>query len=47
MWGLAVAGEEGVRTVLKSFLAELDLNLALSGYTSLAELGPESLAVSP
>jgi lactate 2-monooxygenase len=45
MWGLAVAGEEGVRTVLKSFLAELDLNLALSGYTSLAELGPESLVV--
>jgi isopentenyl diphosphate isomerase/L-lactate dehydrogenase-like FMN-dependent dehydrogenase len=47
MWGLAVAGEAGVRTVLRSFLAELDLNLALSGYTSLAELGPESLAIVP
>jgi len=44
MWGLAVAGEEGVRTVLRSFLAELDLSLALSGYTSIDEVGPEALA---
>jgi isopentenyl diphosphate isomerase/L-lactate dehydrogenase-like FMN-dependent dehydrogenase len=34
MWGLAVAGEDGVRTVIRSFLAELDLTLALSGHTS-------------
>ena len=44
MWGLAVAGEEGVRTVLRSFLAELDLTLALSGHTSFATVGPETLA---
>jgi isopentenyl diphosphate isomerase/L-lactate dehydrogenase-like FMN-dependent dehydrogenase len=44
MWGLAVAGEDGVRTVLRSFLAELDLTLALSGHTSLATVGPETLA---
>jgi isopentenyl diphosphate isomerase/L-lactate dehydrogenase-like FMN-dependent dehydrogenase len=43
MWGLAVGGEEGVRTVLRSFLAELDLNLGLSGYASIGELGPEAL----
>jgi lactate 2-monooxygenase len=43
MWGLAVAGEEGVRTVLRSFLAELDLTLALSGHSSFATVGPESL----
>jgi len=46
MWGLAVGGEEGVHTVLRSLLAELDLTLALSGYRSVAELGPEAL-VSP
>lgn len=43
MWGLAVAGEDGVRTVLRSFLAELDLTLALSGHTSLETAGPDTL----
>ena len=43
MWGLAVAGEDGVRTVIRSFLAELDLTLALSGHTSLETVGPETL----
>lgn len=47
MWGLAVAGEDGVRTVLRSFLAELDLTLALSGHTSLETVGPETLARAP
>jgi lactate 2-monooxygenase len=43
MWGLAVAGEDGVRTVLRSFLAELDLTLALSGHTSLETVGSDTL----
>jgi lactate 2-monooxygenase len=43
IWGLALGGEEGVRTVIRSFLAELDLTLALSGYRSLDELTPEAL----
>lgn len=43
MWGLAVDGEAGVRTVLRSFLAELDLTLALSGHTSPATLDPSVL----
>src|SRR3954447_23426500 len=43
MWGLAVGGEEGVLTVLRSFLAELDLTLALTGHTRIEELGPEVL----
>ncbi len=37
VWGLAVGGEEGVRQVLRSFLAELDLTFALSGCASLDE----------
>ena len=44
VWGLAAAGEEGVRTVLRGLLADLDLTLALSGHPSVAELGPETLA---
>lgn len=40
MWGLAVAGEQGVRDVLLNFLADFDLTLGLSGYRSCAELNP-------
>jgi isopentenyl diphosphate isomerase/L-lactate dehydrogenase-like FMN-dependent dehydrogenase len=32
LWGLALGGSEGVRTVLRCLLAELDLTLALSGH---------------
>ena len=43
MWGLALGGEAGVEEVLRRFLAELDLTMALSGYTKPSELGPEAL----
>jgi isopentenyl diphosphate isomerase/L-lactate dehydrogenase-like FMN-dependent dehydrogenase len=44
MWGLALGGEEGVRRVLRAFLADLDLALALSGHRTLEDLGPHVLA---
>jgi lactate 2-monooxygenase len=43
VWGLAVGGEQGVRHVVRSLLAELDLTLALSGHTSLEQVGPDVL----
>lgn len=43
VWGLALGGEAGVEEVLRRFLAELDLTMALSGYTRPSELGPEAL----
>jgi L-lactate dehydrogenase (cytochrome) len=43
MYGLALGGEDGVRTVLRSFLAELDLTLALSGYTRFADVDQNAL----
>ena len=43
MWGLALGGEAGVRDVLLNTLADLDLTLALSGYTSCARLTPDVL----
>lgn len=46
LWGLAVGGEAGVRQVLRSFLAELDLTLALSGCASLDDVGPDLLVDS-
>ena len=44
VWGLALEGQAGVETVLKMVLAELDLTMALCGYTSPDQLGPDALA---
>ncbi len=44
LWGLAVAGEQGVREVVLNFLADLDLTLGLSGYSSCRELDASALA---
>jgi len=44
IWGLALEGQAGVETVLKTVLADLDLTMALCGYTSPDQLGPDALA---
>jgi len=41
--GLALAGEQGVHHVLRSFLGDLDLQTGLSGHATTSELSPESL----
>jgi lactate 2-monooxygenase len=43
VYGLALGGEAGVRHVLRTFLADLDLQLGLSGHASVSELSPASL----
>lgn len=43
LWGLALEGQTGVEKVLQMILAELDLTMALSGTTSLGDVGPECL----
>ena len=40
VYGLAVAGERGVREVVRNVVAELDLTLGLAGGRSLADLPP-------
>jgi isopentenyl diphosphate isomerase/L-lactate dehydrogenase-like FMN-dependent dehydrogenase len=47
LWGLAVAGEPGVRDVLLNLVADLDLTLALSGYRCCSELDASALAPAP
>jgi isopentenyl diphosphate isomerase/L-lactate dehydrogenase-like FMN-dependent dehydrogenase len=47
IWGLAVAGEQGVRDVVLNLLADLDLTLALSGHTSCRMLDASALAPAP
>jgi lactate 2-monooxygenase len=39
VYGLALAGEDGVRHVLRSIMAEFDLTMALTGQTSVHDLG--------
>ncbi len=43
VWGLALGGQAGVEHVLRCLLAELDLTLALSGYTTIAQLDRSAL----
>jgi lactate 2-monooxygenase len=38
LWGLAIAGEQGVRDVVQNFLADLDLTMGLAGFCSVKEL---------
>ncbi len=47
LWGLALEGEKGVETVLRMLFAELDLTLALCGYTTPAQLEPGALVRRP
>ncbi len=44
LWGLALEGQEGVETVLKMILAELELSMALCGYARPEQIGPDALA---
>lgn len=43
LWGLALGGKEGVLHVLKSFLADFDLTVGLSGCSGLSEVGRKML----
>jgi lactate 2-monooxygenase len=43
VWGLALGGQAGVETVLKMVLAELDLTMALCGYTRSDQLDRDAL----
>ncbi len=43
IWGLALGGEAGVVEVLRSFLADLDLTLGLTGHADIDELDARAL----
>lgn len=43
IYGLGLAGEDGVRHVLRCLLAEFDLTMALCGCPSLADISPDLL----
>jgi lactate 2-monooxygenase len=43
VYALALAGEEGVREVIRNLLADFELTMGLAGCRSLAEIGPEAV----
>jgi lactate 2-monooxygenase len=45
-YALAIAGEDGVREVLRNLAADFDLTLGLSGHRSVAEVGPDVLVAA-
>jgi lactate 2-monooxygenase len=45
-WGLAVAGETGVREVIENLLADFDLTLALCGLTKPSQLTPDTVVAA-
>jgi lactate 2-monooxygenase len=47
VYGLALAGEAGVREVVTNFIADFDLTMGLAGCRSVAEIGPEALTRAP
>ena len=47
IWGLALAGERGVREVIDNLVAEFDLTLGLSGHRSLRDLDRSAVVFSP
>jgi len=43
LWGLAIAGEQGVRDVVQNFLADFDITMGLAGFRSVRELNQSML----
>ena len=43
MYGLAVAGQKGVKEVMQNMLADLDITLGLTGQSSVSQLDPSLL----
>lgn len=42
-YGLGIAGEDGVREVVRNMLAELDITLGLSGHSAISAVGRDAL----
>jgi isopentenyl diphosphate isomerase/L-lactate dehydrogenase-like FMN-dependent dehydrogenase len=43
VYGLAIAGEDGARQVLRDIIAETDLTLGLAGHRAVSELTPDDV----
>ena len=47
VWGLSIAGETGVRHVIKALLAEFDILMNVAGYAKLEDINREAIDSLP
>ena len=47
VWGLSIAGETGVRHVMKALLAEFDILMNVAGYAHLKDINREAIDSLP
>jgi isopentenyl diphosphate isomerase/L-lactate dehydrogenase-like FMN-dependent dehydrogenase len=47
IWGLSIMGEAGVKHVITSLLADLDILMNVSGYTNVGAITREALESGP
>ena len=47
VWGLSIAGQHGVRHVMKSLLAEFDILLNCAGFRNVSEINRDALKSLP
>ena len=47
VWGLSIAGETGVRHVIKALLAEFDILMNVSGYAKLEDINRDAIDSLP
>lgn len=47
VWGLSIAGEHGVRHVLKSLLAEFDILLEVAGFQNIEQINRAAIDSLP
>jgi lactate 2-monooxygenase len=47
VYGLSIAGRDGVREVIQNFNADFELTMGLAGCRSVSEIGPDALVAAP
>jgi isopentenyl diphosphate isomerase/L-lactate dehydrogenase-like FMN-dependent dehydrogenase len=47
IWGLSIMGETGVRHVMRSLLAELDILMNVAGYQNIGQITRDALESGP
>jgi isopentenyl diphosphate isomerase/L-lactate dehydrogenase-like FMN-dependent dehydrogenase len=47
VWGLSIAGEHGVRHVMKSLLAEFDILLEVAGFQNIGQINKTAIDSLP
>lgn len=47
VWGLSIAGEHGVRHIMKSLLSEFDIQMEVGGFQNIAQIDRSAIESLP